>query len=72
MIKKNVLKENYNYINTIKEMKINLKNLLNEKIVLLQEGKDIKNKTNMLFNELNIKIKEQKKQIEVEILKLMN
>ena len=64
--KKNALKENYNYINTIKEMKIDLKNLLNDKMSLLQEGKDIKNKKKLLFNELNNKIEEQQKKIEDE------
>ena len=67
--KKNALKENYDYINTIKEMKINLKNLLNDKMTLLQEGKDIKNKKNILFNELNSKIEQQQKKIENEIIK---
>ena len=42
--KKNALKENYNYINTIKDMKIELKNLLNEKMNLIKEEKDLKNK----------------------------
>ena len=64
--KKNALKENYNYINTIKEMKIELKNLLNDKMSLLQEGKDVKTKKNILFNELNSKIEEQQKKIENE------
>ena len=67
--KKNALKENYNYINTIKEMKIDLKNLLNDKMTLLQEGKDIKNKKNILFNELNSKIEEQQKKLEDENIK---
>ena len=42
--KKKALKENYNYINTIKDMKIELKNLLNEKMNLIKEEKDLKNK----------------------------
>ena len=42
--KKKALKENYNYINTIKDMKIKLKNLLNEKMNLIKEEKDLKNK----------------------------
>ena len=67
--KKNALKENYNYINTIKEMKIDLKNLLNDKMTLLEEGKDINNKKNMLFNELNNKIEEQQKKLENENIK---
>ena len=67
--KKNALKENYNYINTIKEMKIDLKNLLNDKMTLLQEGKNINNKKNMLFNELNNKIEEQQKKLETENIK---
>ena len=67
--KRNAIKENYNYINTIKEMKINLKNLLNDKMSLLQEGKDIKNKKNILFNELNNKIEQQQKKIEDENIK---
>ena len=41
--KKKALKENYNYINTIKDMKIELKNLLNEKMNLIKEEKDLKN-----------------------------
>ena len=69
--KKNALKENYNYINTIKEMKINLKNLLNEKMSLLQEGKDIKNKKNILLSELNNKMEEQAKKLENENKKYM-
>ena len=64
--KKNALKENYNYINIIKEMKIDLKNLLNDKMSLLQEGKDIKNKKDLLFNELNDKIEETQKKLEDE------
>ena len=42
--KKKAMKENYNYINTIKDMKIELKNLLNEKMNLIKEEKDLKNK----------------------------
>ena len=42
--KKKALKENYNYINTIKDMKIELKNLLNEKMNLIKEEKDLNNK----------------------------
>ena len=42
--KKKALKENYNYINTIKDMKIELKNLLNEKMNSIKEEKDLKNK----------------------------
>ena len=64
--KKNALKENYNYINTIKEMKINLKNLLNDKMSLLQEGKNINNKKNILLTELNNKMEQQQKQLEDE------
>ena len=64
--KKNALKENFNYINIIKEMKIDLKNLLNDKMSLLQEGKDIKNKKDLLFNELNDKIEETQKKLEDE------
>jgi len=59
--KKNALKENYNYINTIKDMKIELKNLLNEKMSLLKEEKESKNKKNILFNELNQKLEEEQK-----------
>ena len=67
--KKSTLKENYNYINTIKEMKINLKNLLNDKMTLLQEGKDMKNKKTLLFNELNSKIEQQQKKLENDSIK---
>ena len=67
--KKAALKENYNYINTIKDMKIELKNLLNDKMSLLQEGKEIKNKKILLFNELNNKIELQQKKIENESVK---
>ena len=59
--KKNALKENYNYINTIKDMKIELKNLLNEKMSLLKEEKESKNKKNILFNEINQKLEEEQK-----------
>ena len=52
--KKKALKENYNYINTIKDMKIELKNLLNEKMNLIKEEKDLKNK-----------FQEQQKKIEI-------
>ena len=58
--KKKALKENYNYINTIKDMKIDLKNLLNEKMELLKLEKESKNKTNILFKE----IQEEKKKNE--------
>ena len=58
--KKKALKENYNYINTIKDMKIELKNLLNEKMELLKLEKESQNKTNILFKE----IKEEKKKNE--------
>ena len=58
--KKKALKENYNYINTIKDMKIDLKNLLNEKMELLKLEKESQNKTNILFKE----IQEEKKKNE--------
>ena len=58
--KKKALKENYNYINTIKDMKIELKNLLNEKMELLKLEKESQNKTNILFKE----IQEEKKKNE--------
>jgi hypothetical protein len=58
--KKKALKENYNYINTIKDMKIELKNLLNEKMELLKLEKESQNKTNILFKE----IQEEKKKYE--------
>ena len=48
--KKKALKENYDYINTIKDMKIGLKDLLNEKMIL--------------FNELNDKLTEEQKKNE--------
>lgn len=57
--KKKALKENYNYINTIKDMKIELKNLLNEKMELLKLEKESQNKTNILFKE----IQEEKKRM---------
>ena len=63
--KKKALKENYNYINTIKDMKIKLKNLLNEKMTLLKEEKESKNKKNILFNELNQKLEEEQKKNEL-------
>ena len=63
--KKNALKENYNYINTIKDMKIELKNLLNEKMSLLKEEKESKNKKNILFNELNQKLEEEQKKNQI-------
>ena len=63
--KKKALKENYNYINTIKDMKIELKNLLNEKMSLLKEEKESKNKKNILFNELNQKLEEEQKKNEL-------
>jgi len=63
--KKAALKENYNYINTIKDMKIELKNLLNEKMSLLKEEKESKNKKNILFNELNQKLEEEQKKNEL-------
>ena len=64
--KKNVQKENYNYIGVIKEMKTELKNLLSDKMSLLQEGKELKNKNNMLFHELNGKIELLQKKLEDE------
>ena len=63
--KKKALKENYNYINTIKDMKIELKNLLNEKMSLLKEEKESKNKKNILFSELNQKLEEEQKKNEL-------
>ena len=62
--KKKALKENYDYINTIKDMKIGLKDLLNEKMTLLKEEKENQNKKNILFNELNDKLTEEQKKNE--------
>ena len=62
--KKKALKENYDYINTIKDMKIGLKDLLNEKMILLKEEKENQNKKNILFNELNDKLTEEQKKNE--------
>ena len=61
--KKKALKENYNYINTIKDMKIELKNLLNEKMELLKLEKESKNKTNILFKEIQEEKKKNEKLI---------
>ena len=63
--KKKALKENFSYMNTIKDMKIELKNLLNEKMSLLKEEKESKNKKNILFNELNQKLEEEQKKNEL-------
>ena len=61
--KKKALKENYNYINTIKDMKIELKNLLNEKMELLKLEKESQNKTNILFKEIQEEKKKNEKLI---------
>ena len=61
--KKKALKENYNYINTIKDMKIDLKNLLNEKMELLKLEKESQNKTNILFKEIQEEKKKNEKLI---------
>ena len=61
--KKKALKENYNYINTIKDMKIDLKNLLNEKMELLKLEKESQNKTNILFKEIQEEKKKKEKLI---------
>ena len=61
--KKKALKENYNYINTIKDMKIELKNLLNEKMDLLKLEKESQNKTNILFKEIQEEKKKNEKLI---------
>ena len=61
--KKKALKENYNYINTIKDMKIELKNLLNEKMELLKLEKESQNKTNILFKEIQEEKKKKEKLI---------
>ena len=58
--KKKALKENFEYINTIKDMKIQLKNLLKEKMTLLKNDKEIKEKNNLMLSELNSKLEENK------------